>query len=221
MELKEAIKTRMSIRGFKPEPVPREVLAQVLDIARYAPSGLNAQPWEFIVLTGNFLERAKQVNVEKSNAGAEFTPDLPGYTLTGMRRQRQIALGKQLFQAMDIGRHDMKKRHEWANTGFRFFDAPAAILVCLDEDAFTSPISLLDVGIVTQTIALAALEFGLGTCIQYQVTEYAAALHEALGIPYSKRLIVGLAIGYPDWDFPANKIRSERDPLENLVTWMG
>jgi len=92
VELIEAIKVRKSIRGYKPDPVPKEVLNQILDIARYSPSGVNNQPWEFIVLTGDALERVKEVNAQLFTSGTEPSPDIPEPRFTGPYRERQVAL---------------------------------------------------------------------------------------------------------------------------------
>lgn len=222
MEVIEAIKTRRAIRGFKPDPVPKEVLTQILDIARFSPSGVNNQPWEFIVLTGDALEKAKRVNVEQFTSGAEASPTIPiTKSLTGPYRERQIALAKEIFRIMGIAREDKKKRLEWEARGCRFHDALAAILICMDDEVFDNQWRLIDIGLVTQTIALLALEYGLGTCIQQRLVLYPEALKKAIGIPESKHLIIGLSIGYPDWDFPVNNIQREREPLDNLVTWKG
>ncbi|MBM3132754.1 MAG: nitroreductase [Chloroflexi bacterium] len=224
MELIEAIASRRSIRGFKPDPVPREVLAEVLELARLSPSAVNEQSWEFIVLTGESLERAKKVNVEQHLAGARVSPDCaatPPNLLKSPYVDRQIALAVQLFGLVGIERSNKEKRLEWQLKGKRFFDAPAAILISADETIFNPKhlTPLIDVGIITQTIALAALDFGLGTCIQQDTVFYPDALRKALNIPDSKRIIVALAMGYPDWDHPANGLRTPREPLESLVTW--
>ena len=79
---------------------------------------------------------------------------------------------------------------------------------------------LLDLGAVMQNICLAAMHFGLGTCIEDQGVLYPEVLREHAGIPPTKRLNIAIAIGYPDPDFPANNIRSEREPAENLTTWI-
>lgn len=224
MELVEAIRSRRSVRGFKPVPVPGEILAAVLDLARLAPSAVNEQAWEFIVLTGAALETAKRINVEQHLTQAPVTPDCPATPpnqLPSPYAERQTALAMQLFDLMGIERGQRGKRLEWQLHGKRFFDAPAAILVCADEAIFhlrhLTP--LIDIGIVTQTIALAALEFGLGTCIQQDTVFYPDALRKALDIPPSKRIILAVAVGYPDETYPANRMRTPREPLESLVTW--
>jgi len=224
MDLIEAIKSRRSIRGFKSDPVPKEVLVEILDLARLAPSATNCQPWKFIVLTGDSLKKAKQVNIEQSQAGADIVPDfqtLPPNKLNSPYVDRQNALAKAMFGAVGIERYDRVKRDEWRNKGKRFFDAPAAILVCADEAILNNDhqIPLIDLGLVTQTIALTALGYDLGTCIQQDTIFYPKALKTTLDIPQSCKLIVALAIGYPDWDFAANKFRSERESLDSMLTW--
>ncbi|MFA4837098.1 MAG: nitroreductase [Dehalococcoidia bacterium] len=221
MELIEAIKSRKSIRGFKPTLVPSKVLTEIIDLARLSPSGINLQPWEFIVLTGESLQKANRVNEEQVALGAKGNADAPGYQINGPYRERQFALGQKLYGLLDISRDDAKKRAEWGLKGMRFYDAPAAILVCSDEMIYNSQsrMPLVDIGIVAQSIALIALEYGLGTCIEGAPVFYPAALKKALGIPESKRPILGIAIGYPDWDSPVNQLQSGREPLDSLISW--
>jgi len=66
---------------------------------------------------------------------------------------------------------------------------------------------------------LAALNYGLATCIEDQGVMYPEVVRRVTGIPETKRIIICIAIGYPDWDFPANSLKSTRLPLENVVTW--
>lgn len=221
MELIEAVKSRKSIRGFKPTPVSKETLTQLLDAALWAPSGLNVQPWELIVLTGESLQKARRITAELMASGAQVDVDVPGYQLTGRYQERSRALGKGLFHAIGIKREDEQRRREWGLQGIGFYGAPAAILVCLDAEIFNarSQMPLLDAGLLTQTIALLALEYGLGTCIEGAPLIHSSALKKALDMPASKCLVVALAIGYPDWDFPANQFRAEREPLDSMVTW--
>jgi len=79
----------------------------------------------------------------------------------------------------------------------------------------------MDIGALMQTICLAALHHGLGTCIEDQGTMFPDVVRKFTGMPDSKRIVISIAIGYPDWDFPANKLESRREPLENVVTWCG
>jgi len=221
MDLVEAIQARKSIRGYKSTPVSKEVLTDILDLARLSPSHLNHQSWEFIVLTSESLEKAKRVNAEQQATGdMEKLPGIGLHRIGGPYRERRAALGKEMYRLMGIGRDDIQKRKEWELKGMQFFDAPAAILVCVDEMILNEgQMPLMDVGIVSQTIALLAVNYGLGTCIAGAPVAFPDALKKALDIPASKCLVLALAIGYPDWDFPANQLQTAREPLESLVTW--
>ena len=222
MDIIEAINNRKSIRQFKPTPVPKDILVDILTTACRAPSSVNQQPWEFAVVNGEELEKIKKLNVEMITAGI---PSQRDYTVgdrpkDSVYRKRQVDLAIQLFELMNIPREDKEKRLEWLLRGFRYFDAPCAIFIysdnCLSEVG-----SVLDIGAVMQNICLAALNYDLGTCIENQGIQYSDMLREVVGIPSNKRIAVSIAIGYPDWDFPANAIVSERESLENITLWKG
>lgn len=221
MELIEAMRARKSIRAFSSAPVSKDVIKEILSNACWAPSAMNTQPWEFVVVCGEKLVHLKAAIVEKLRSGAAMQPEhlVIGWSNEGIHRERQIALAKQLFKAMDIPRGDKGKRAWWFERGFRFFDAPVAVIIVNDK-SLTEAGPLLDTGAVMQNICLAALQFGLGTCIEDQGILYPEVVRKYTGIPDSKRFIIAIALGYPDPDFPANCIRSEREPAENLTTWV-
>lgn len=222
MDLIEAINSRKSVRAYKPDPVPKAVLQDVLKTASRAPSGINYQPWEFVVVTGDTLRRLTAASLARLNAGETPTWEIGGGSSRGplpeTYRERAIALSARMYGLLGIKREDRQQRMEWSRQGFRFFGAPAAIIITMDK-AFGN--NFFDLGLVTQTIALAALHHGLGTCIQGQGVMYPQAVREVTGIPESKYLVISLAIGYPDWAAPVNKLHSDREPLEKTTTWHG
>jgi nitroreductase len=220
MDILEAIRARKSIRGYKPDPISKEILREIIDIATRAPSTANTQPWEITVVTGKVLDNIKQANIEMLNSGATPNPAGPPKPFTGKYRRRQVDLAIRLFELMGIARGDKEKRAEWWQRGFRFFDAPAAFILSVDK-SLDELHSLLDVGAITQTICLTALNYGLGTCIQDQGIMVPEVIRKFTHIPEPKRIVISISIGYPDWDFPANKVVSTREPLENAVTWYG
>jgi len=220
MDVVDAIRSRKSIRGFKPAPVPKEVLWEILDIARRAPSARNTQPWNITVVAGEVLDNIRQDNIEMLAGGVEPNPDFPRKPYEGIYKQRQVDLAIQLFKLMDIAREDKAKRDEWRERGFRFFDAPAVIILSIDRSV-DKTLSLLDIGAFVQTICLAALNYGLGTCINNQGLMFPEVVRKYAHIPESKLIVTSIAIGYPDWGFPANKLETERELLENLVNWRG
>jgi len=222
MDIIETIRARKSIRGFKPDPVPQGVLREILEIAVRAPSANNTQPWEFVVLTGKVLDDLREANLEAFTNRTPFTPGIPippdkwGEPYRG----RQLSLGIELFRLLGVGKDDWEGKVAWAEKGLRFFDAPAVILICVDESD-QDTVYIFDCGTVAQTIALAALRFGLGTCIQRHITNYPEAIRKATGISASKRIIIGIPIGYPDPDCPTYKLQSTREPVANITTWLG
>ena len=222
MDVLEALKTRKSIRAFKPDPIPKEILKDILEIASRAPSAMNTQPWEFVVIAGEILEKLGKENAALLKSGTPPNPEhlVVGWSMDSIYRQRQVELAKQLFQLMDIPREDKEKRAWWMERGFRHFDAPASIIILTDRSLAEST-PLLDIGAVMQSICLAALGYGIGTCIEDQSVMYPQVLRKVAGIPESKRIMIGIALGYPDWDFPANKVQSTREPVDSITTWIG
>ncbi|MDY6918377.1 MAG: nitroreductase [Chloroflexota bacterium] len=220
MEVVEGIRSRKSIRGFRPEPVPRDILKEILEIATRAPSAMNTQPWEITVVAGEVLDRIRRENVEMLESGVAPNPDVPHQAFEGVYRQRQVDLAVQIFQLMGIAREDRARRAEWMKRGFRFFDAPAAIVLSVDR-SLKQWWELFDLGALAENICLAALEYGLGTCIEDQGVMYPDVVRKHAQIPDSKRVVICIPIGYPDRDFPANRLQSGRELVESVTTWRG
>lgn len=218
MELKTAMLERRSIRGFHQRPVEQEILRNVLQLAGYAVSANNVQPWEFAVVTGKALDQIRKANMDDLHRGAEM--DYLSANPDGVYKERGRAVGKQLYAAMEIAREDKAKRAWWLERGYRFFDAPAAIFLCMDR-ALDTELFRFDMGCVAQNICLAAMEFGLGTCVEDQAINYQRGLRECLDLPADKLLVTGIAIGYPDNGFPANQVRTQRADVDCLTTWSG
>lgn len=219
MDIIEAVKARKSIRGFRPDGVSKETIREILSISSRAPSGSNTQPWEFSVIAGDVLEKIKQANVDMFLSGKPSRQErhVMEKPVDTVYQHRRVELTKQLFTLMDIQREDAGKRKAWREKGVRFFDAPAAIII-LNDRLLPEPGPLLDMGIIIQTICLTAMNYGLGTCIAGQGTMYPDVLRRFAEIPDSKRIVIAIAIGYPDWNDPANSIQSVREPIDHLTT---
>jgi nitroreductase len=217
MNVLDAVVSRKSIRGFKPDSISKEVICEILKTSVRAPSSDNSQPWEIYVLAGEPLDNIRKDNVEALKngvAGKAYSPYEPIY------RKRQVDLAVQLFQLMDIAREDKEKRFDWIQRGFRFFDAPVGIILTADQ-SLDLQTAASDVGGLAQTIALVAMEYDLGTCISAQGITYPEIVRKHARIPKSKHLLLALALGYPDSGFPANGVKSEREPLSVNTSWMG
>jgi nitroreductase len=228
MELFDAINSRVSIRGFKTDPVPREVLFELLRLSTRAPSAVNCQPWEIYIVIGNALKRLREVYVKRFRHGIKPNPEIyagqetkgVAPSLKGVYRERQVQLGKQMFQILGITKGEDKKLQQYYEKMYRFYDAPVALIIVADQSLLIPSVSL-DIGLLTQTIALAAQGYGLGTCIMRAIVDYPELARDIVKIPQTKRLIIGVAIGYPDWDDPVNKLRTEREALDKIVTVVG
>jgi nitroreductase len=226
MNVTEAIKTRRSIRAFKPDSVPNKVLQELLDIGRWAPSGGNVQPWYFEVLAGEPLAKVKARLEEKAKTwdGHEYVNTNPDMPRTGPYSKLLMPRWKSFKTLTDAiryppGTKDMEaKQLEYRKKTLRFFDAPSAIIVCSDDRGSSAIVSI---GAVTQTICLAALTYGLGTCIMGIPVLWPDIFREVLNIAKDRAIITSIAIGYPDLDAPLNQFPRPREPLANLVEWHG
>ena len=120
MDYEEIAQDRRSIRGYKTDPIPREILEEIIHIAKHAPSSMNTQPWHFHVLTGEPLERIRKGNTEKMMAGSSVDREIKlNHGYEGPHRERQIEIAVQLFEAMGIARDDKERRTDWVMRGFR------------------------------------------------------------------------------------------------------
>jgi nitroreductase len=216
MDLMQAIMERQSIRAFKPEPVSKEKVEEILNIAINAPSAINLQPWEFTVVMGEEKERLsrkliklyreKQISCSPGNV----KPLAASFTRRGVAS----------FELMNPYLEQMGTDfNRFINEGScNFYGAPTAIVICLDN-AFSSA-RLVDIGIVLGFITLTAYSFGLGTCPIGLINAYEDDMKELLNIPDNKDVAIGIALGHPDWDSPVNKFKTPREDLKSFVRWI-
>ncbi|MDM8000954.1 MAG: nitroreductase [Dehalococcoidia bacterium] len=224
MDVVEVIRQRKSIRAFRPDPVPREVLSEIVELALRAPSWANTQPWELAVVAGAKLEAIKEALSKPDGAGS--LPDFPGpeeFPEPYKVRFQNLAAG--MSEAAKKGRRG-KQVGEWYLQWPRLYGAPAVIYILIDRSfceqrSGLNVYAVFDCGLLAQNIMLLAADRGLGTIVQAQAVHSPNVVRRILGIPDSKMILVGMAIGYPDWDHPINQFRSDREPAERVVEWYG
>lgn len=222
MTYDEVVRGRRSTRGFKPDKVPRAVIEDVISLAMRAPSSLNTQPWHFYVVSGDVLDRIRQGNVERNMAGIPESREFRKMeNYQGKHRDRQVEIAKQLFSAMDIARDDKRKRKEWVLRGFRQFDAPVSVVITYDRDLLGGDIAPFDCGAVTNALVNAAWSRGLGCCINSQGIMQSPVVREHAGIADDQVIMICVAMGYPDENFPANAVVSNRKPMDEAATFVG
>ncbi len=219
MDAVTCLKGRMSIRGFKPEPVPRSLLQEVFDLARWSPSYKNSQPWEVLLLSGERKEALSREMIRLLEAGAPNTPDLAAPDEWPPAEEAKINhLYQSRKEAMGIDLLDPEVIRQAKKANYSFYGAPHAVY--LFQEKTLSQWSLFDLGLFAQNLMLAAHAKGLGTVPQAFVTDYAREIKEFLGIPASKRLVLGLSLGYPNPAAPINQFRTDRSSVEDFVRWL-
>ncbi len=210
---------RRSIRGYKPDPVPKAVVREIIEIAMRAPSSVNTQPWNFYVISGAPLDRIRAGNVESALA-APSSGVRNAYT--GVHRGRQVEIARQLFGAMGIERDDKEKRQGWVLRGFRQFDAPISIVVTYDRSiGGGGEVASFDCGAVTNALVNAAWSRGLGCVVNGQGVLHPAVLREHGRISEDQAIMICVAMGYPDDAFPANAVVSKRKSVNEAAVFVG
>jgi len=217
MELRTAIEGRRSIRKFKAKEVPGEIIRDILETARWAPSWGNTQLWEFYVLTGKRLDEFREANHRSFVDGQTFPPDVPMHEVWPERlKARYGELGKIMLTAMNVKRDDKNARHKLYEEMTLLFGAPCLIVACIPADILVE-YAMLDVGLIIQTICLLAHDKGIGTCIMAMAVRNPGLLRKILSIPEDRKIVIGVVMGYPDEDFPLNNFERKRADIDEYV----
>ncbi len=223
LDFEKLIASRRSIRGYKDKPVPKELLEEVVALAKRAPSSMNTQPWNFHVITGAPLEAIREGNTERMLAGAAVDREIKmaSHGYQGVHRERQVEIAVQLFEAMGIERHDKERRQDWVMRGFRQFDAPVSIVVTLDAELADDTVAHFDCGAATYGLVLAATDKGLGCVINGQGIMQSSVVREHANIPEDEVIMTCVAMGWPDEEFVANDVVSRRVPNDDVASFVG
>jgi nitroreductase len=216
MDTKESIETRRSTRAFLDKSIEREVLEGVLRLALQAPSAINLQPWEVVVVSGEEKSRLSRLLVKRMkerniSCGPGARAPLPEHY---MERQRGLLKVMTEGLPVDISFQD------YINEGScNFYGAPTAIIVTMDR-AF-SEARMTDIGVFTGYLVLAAHSMGLGTCPIGLITAFEDDIIEELSLAEEMKIVIGVAVGYRDPEARINQVRSERVSIEDTVKWRG
>jgi nitroreductase len=222
MEFDDVLRGRRSIRGYKPDPVPKALIEEILGLAMRAPSSMNTQPWNFTVVSGAVLDKIRAGNTERNLAGIPHSREFRiGKAFEGQHRDRQVGVAKQLFAAMGIAREDKEARQDWVLRGFRQFDAPVCVIITYDRELADSDDTAFDCGAVTTALVNAAWSRGLGAVINSQGIMQSPVVREHAGIAEDQVIMKAVALGWPDEAFPANAVVSERKSVAEAARFVG
>ena len=218
MELLDGIETRRSFRGFKPTPIPEEIMRQILKAVSNSPSYQNTQPWEVAVVSGKKKDELSKIIYQLASSKAATNPDLSHpKSWPPEHEARSREHGARRLKALGVEREDEQARENLRLMNFEFYGAPSVIFLFMDRTL--GHWSVYDMGLFSQNLILAAHSFGLGTCLQASVPGYPDAIREFLGIPETKQLVIAIPIGYPDSEAKLNTYRSVKQKPEEFVKW--
>jgi nitroreductase len=217
MELIKAIKERKSIRAFKKDPVPLDIIEQIITLSLNAPSAINLQPWEFYVVYGEEKNGLSQVLLKsygekKISCGPGTDKPLPAiYSQRGVQAAESM---RPFLDELGI------PFNQFINEGScNFYGSPVAIIICIDN-CFPK-IRFLDIGIVLSYLLLAAYDYNLMTCPVGLISAYEDEIKDFLNIPENKSVAIGVALGYADLENPVTQYKSGRDSVDKFINWVG
>ena len=197
MSLDEAIRRRRSVRGFLPDEVPDATLREVFELAQWAPSNCNVQPWTPHVVSGAALRRLRDALVDAGMRDLPIKPDFRADPkFTGVHRERQVDAAQQLYGAMGVERRDLVGRKMAYVRNHACFDAPHAVFIFMDE-AF-GPREATDIGMYAQTLMLALTARGIASCAQGALSLFPDIVRAHLGVASDQKLLFGVSFGYED-----------------------
>jgi nitroreductase len=193
MEFNEVVKKRRSVRAFNSEPVPKEIVLELLETANMAPSATNSQPWSFLVLEKNDLEALFLITEEAFNERFGAMP--------------RDEVDKKLSRLSIPDEDKFKGLSRFYKT---LGGAPVVIVVCVNrgESDYNSLLNIASASAAVQNLLLAASNHNLGSCwMMGPLQKRDKQIKDLLKIPADQDIIAMVPIGYP-----------EREPLPPAKT---
>jgi nitroreductase len=232
MDVLEAIQARHAVRDFAATPVPKDIVMKILETATRSPSGGNGQPWEIFVASGETIETIRKAYQERAQAGSGGPPGVPGAPPPGVPgrpggpggpggpppayiQERMAAIRNERMQLLGLDPADPESFKVFRSWGARLFGAPVLVVIGMDQVLNSN----LDLGMLVQTICLAAQGFGVDSLIAAGLISQPDILRQELEIPDNLNIVIGIGLGYPKPDSIINTYRSPRRPIEEVVRY--
>lgn len=215
----DTIKARHSVRAFLDKAVDKQTIELILETARWAPSGVNTQPWCVEVAQGDCKQQITDAIIEARETGLEENPDYTYYPTTWFEpyKSRRKQTGMELYGALGISMDEKDRRKEAWYNNYRFFNAPVGLFFFIHKEMGLG--SILDLGMFIQNVMLAAQSLGLSSCPQASLVEYPDIVREHLKVDDHWMLVAGMSLGYADPDAAVNRYRVGRLDLDEFVQW--
>jgi nitroreductase len=225
MNVTEAVRQRISTRGFLDKQISRAELSDLLETAQRSPSGGNLQPWKLVAVAG--AAKDEIVGMAQRVLAADPMGPVPGdrpvypdlKAIDPVYDQRRRRVGEMMYDKIGIPKEDRTARMRWFANNYRFFGAPVGLFLIIDRRMGHG--QWAHMGMYMQTIALLAEERGWATCMQECWARLRVELHDHFGLDENDMVYCGMALGYPDPNEPANDIYAERAPQGEVVEFRG
>lgn len=220
MEVTDALNRRYTVRAFKPDPIDRNTLENIFDVALRAPSWANTQPWEIYVAGGVVLNRLREAYMANLRNCVPRNPDLAAPKQWPPSLQgRMETLRAERTATVERVCLDKSMLKDIAEMNYHFFYAPVVAFLCMDRTL--TPWSVFDLGLLAQSIMLAAQHFGVDSATAVTLAAHPDLIRQELKIPDDLSIIIGIALGHADNDHPQNRYRSPRRSVQEAVRFLG
>jgi nitroreductase len=215
--LDHLLTSRHSCRAFNPQQVSQALIENVLRVAQKTPSWCNAQPWHATITRGDATERFRRALLGHIDQDKP-SPDFPfPREYRGIYLERRRECGFQLYDSVGIARGDRAASGGQARENFRLFGAPHVAIVSTDEAL--GVYGAVDCGAFVSNFMLAAAAVGVASIAQASLASHSRFVHEHFGIPDDRMIVCGISFGYENPNHPANRFRTRRANLDEVVTW--
>lgn len=218
MSVISLLEERYSARAYLNKPVRQALLEAIFKQAQQAPSNCNVQPWQTCVVSGDKKEQLKNDLIATVMKGESPNPDfnwLPKYE--GIHRDRQFGSANALYSAIAVTREDKKGRQMAMIRNWQFFDAPHVAFFTMDK--YLDIMGAVDLGIYAQTLSLILAEHGLSCCMQGALGQFPDPIKKALNLPEQRGVLFGMSFGYADESAAVNNTRTDRESIDNAVSF--
>ena len=216
--LSELLEHRISCWAFRPDPVPRETIERILELAQRTPSWCNTQPWQVAITEGPATERFR----EGLAAYVVSHPQEPDFDFPreyrGEYRTRRKDCAMQLYASVGIADGDRAASAAQTMKNFDLFGAPHVAVITTDEALGTY--GAVDCGLYVGTFLLAARSLGVATIPQAALAGSAPYLHEFFALPEDRKVVCAISFGYADDEHPVNGFRTTREAIDEVADWV-
>ena len=216
--LTDILKSRYSCRAFRPDPVPDDVITQIITAALHVPSWCNAQPWQVTITKGAATDAFRDVMMTAASTGTPPQPDLDWPSkYSGAYAERRRTCGYQLYDAVGIEKSDRAGRMAQMLRNYALFDAPHVAII--HSPAELGPYGAMDSGGFVTAFTLAATALGVASIPQAATAGYAPLVRDHFDIADDRLVLCAISFGYADKDAPINQFRTERAGPDQIIDW--